>query len=414
LSSGEKVEVRDRETAVLGHVRGDLIVGRHATIVGEGTPPSLEVEGIVKCAGYCTFDCDLHAKAFEGRKGIVDVLGDMKVDGHVRITWGQLRVSGSLQAERIDVDRELKVDGDLKAGDVRVGGTATVRGQAELGSVDVGGHLHIQGPVKAREVRVGGTARLNGTADIDRLDIGGKARVAGGRISEVEIGGTFRALGELKFDDVRVGGMAVLMGGEGGDIRVGGTFKASEPLRAFSSIDVGGSVVLVGPTRGGTIRVGGALDVDGDLELSGPLRVGGRVRVEGRLKARSVKVGGVLRADRVEAEEDVRVGRRLSTAEGVWADYVEIGREGRIEGPVRAGRVRIREEARAEDIWADEIVLEEGARARNLYGKRIYIEYDCVITGEVKYVDELVAEEDVRFARTPVKVERPEDIGLKP
>jgi len=413
LSSGKRIEVGDRETATIGHVEGDLIVGRHATVVGEGSPPSLEVEGAVRCAGHCTFDCELHAKALEGR-GDIDVLGDMRIDGPVRVRRGGLRVLGSLQAERLDIDTKLEVDGDLKADKARVSGTATIEGRAELGYMDVGGHLRIRGPVKAEEVRVGGTARLDGEVDIGRLDVGGRARVANGRVGEVEVGGTFRALGELKFDELRVGGTAVLTGGEGGDIRVGGALRTNEPLKVFRSIDVGGSIVLVGPTKGESVRVGGSLDVDGDIELSGSLRVGGRARVEGELKARSIKVGGVLRADKIEAEEDVRVGGRLSTAEGVWADYVEIGREGRIEGPVRARRVRIREEARAEDIWADEIILEEDARARNLYGKRIYIEYDCVITGEVKYVEELVAEEDVRFARPPVKVERPEDIGLKP
>ncbi|RLI08950.1 hypothetical protein DRO32_01575 [Candidatus Bathyarchaeota archaeon] len=130
------------------------------------------------------------------------------------------------------------------------------------------------------------------------------------------------------------------------------------------------------------------------------------------MRASSVEVGGSLRADEVEATGKVRVGGRLSTIQGVRADYVEIGRRGRIEGPVRARRVRVRELARAEDIWADEITLEEEARARNLYGRRIYIECDCVVTGEVKYVDELVVEEGARLLSPPEKVEDPSEIGL--
>ena len=72
----------------------------------------------------------------------------------------------------------------------------------------------------------------------------------------------------------------------------------------------------------------------------------------------------------------------------------------------------MRERAQVDDVWAEEITLEEGARARNLYGLRIYLERGCTVSGEVRYVEELTAEEGVRLAKEPQRARGPEEIGL--
>ena len=406
------VRVEDGATITLEPVEGTLIVGRHATVRGGGHPPVLEVSGPVKCLGPCVFECSLKARRLEARRGPIEVLGDLEVEDRVKVRNGSLEVSGSAGARLFEVEGELRVDGELRAREVRVGGYLTVGGRAEVGLVDVGGSLLARDEFKADEVRVGGKARFDGDVDIGRLSVGGTARARGGRISEVDVGGSFKALSALKFDKISVGGVAVLAEGEGGNISVGGSFRSQGPLKRFGSLSVGGTVSIMGPAKGTDVSVGGTLKVLGDLELEGKLRVGGTASIEGTLKASSVSVGGSLRADKVKADRDLRVGGLLATKEGAEADYIEIGRKGRVKGPLRARRVTVGEKARVEDVWAEEITLEEGARARNLYGIRIYVERDCVVLGDVKYVEEFVAEEGARFLKAPEKVGDPSEIGL--
>ena len=54
--------------------------------------------------------------------------------------------------------------------------------------------------------------------------------------------------------------------------------------------------------------------------------------------------------------------------------------------------------------------MKRGSSARNLYGKRIYIDDECRIYGEIKYTEELVIGEDVTLAKSPEKVDSLENI----
>ncbi|MCS7366819.1 MAG: hypothetical protein NDF52_02955, partial [archaeon YNP-WB-062] len=61
---------------------------------------------------------------------------------------------------------------------------------------------------------------------------------------------------------------------------------------------------------------------------------------------------------------------------------------------------------KVEDIYAEDLTLEENVKARNIYARRIYMESGCRILGEVQYIESLEGEEGVVFAKTPVKVEK--------
>jgi len=43
---------------------------------------------------------------------------------------------------------------------------------------------------------------------------------------------------------------------------------------------------------------------------------------------------------------------------------------------------------------------------------RIYLERGCTVSGEVRYVEELTAEEGVKLAKEPQRARGPEEIGL--
>ncbi|NIO36879.1 hypothetical protein GTO27_04150, partial [Candidatus Bathyarchaeota archaeon] len=107
-----------------------------------------------------------------------------------------------------------------------------------------------------------------------------------------------------------------------------------------------------------------------------------------------------------EAKDSVRVGGRIETVKGVKAARVEIGRRGRIRGPVVANEVLLRERAEADDIYADSLTMEERSRARNVYAKRVFLERGCRITGELQYTEEMKKEEGIQFAEEPRKTDK--------
>jgi predicted acyltransferase (DUF342 family) len=69
------------------------------------------------------------------------------------------------------------------------------------------------------------------------------------------------------------------------------------------------------------------------------------------------------------------------------------------------GRVKIGDNARVEDVYADTVEMGERVRAGNVYAKDARFESHCRISGEVRYSDRIEAEPDVEFAKPPVKTD---------
>jgi len=92
--------------------------------------------------------------------------------------------------------------------------------------------------------------------------------------------------------------------------------------------------------------------------------------------------------------------------EGVTAQFVEIGRRGKVLGPIRANQVIIGRDAHAEEIYGKKILLRTGAHAENVYGENITIESHCHIIGEVQYTGELRINSHVSLAKEPEKVDK--------
>jgi len=102
----------------------------------------------------------------------------------------------------------------------------------------------------------------------------------------------------------------------------------------------------------------------------------------------------------------VEVGGSIITVEGVTARFVEIGRRGKILGPIKADQVIIGRDAHAEDIYGKKVLLRSGAHAENIYCESITIESNCHINGEVQYTSELRMNEHVSLAKAPQKVDK--------
>ncbi|MDH5792798.1 MAG: polymer-forming cytoskeletal protein, partial [Candidatus Bathyarchaeota archaeon] len=162
---------------------------------------------------------------------------------------------------------------------------------------------------------------------------------------------------------------------------------------------------LEGNSSGRSIDVGGTVRAGGDLELSESLKVGGTAEVGGKLNARSIRVGGRVEAEKVEAVEEIRTNT-LKTKSGAMAGYIELGRRGEAEGPLIAKEVLVRDRGRVEDIYAETVTLRRDCRAGNIYAARIRLESGCRIRGEVRYTESLEADRDVAFSSPPEKTEK--------
>jgi len=393
-----------RATVTLGSVEGDITVENGAIVKGEGASPKVNASGIVTCDGNCKFECSLTAEEFEG-EGDITVEGDLEVKGNIEVSDGQLNVLGKMNANDVEVDRTLTVEKDLNATHVDVGGSLEVRGNVTAETIDVGGSFMGFGEVKVDSIDVGGAVEIESKVEAKRMDVGGKAIVKGGRIEEVDVGSSFEAEDSLEFTSIDVGGAVRLTGKNvGGDIDVGGSCKVDGDLK-FGRIDVGGVTEISGTAEGESLDVGGTVRIGASLRLSGRLDIGGKIEVEGDLFASEIDVGGSVKAKKITAGK-VWAGGSIITEDGVQAHYVEIGRRGKVEGPVYADEVLVRERATVSDVNAKSIEMEKQAQARNLYGEKIHIESGCQIFGEVKYTRSLETEKGVKIAKPPEKVEK--------
>ncbi|MDH5447755.1 MAG: hypothetical protein OEY24_01215 [Candidatus Bathyarchaeota archaeon] len=408
--------VSPRSTVTLNIVEGDLEVGSHAVVKGEGTPPKVAVSGTVYVEGGCVFECSLSAEnldargcmhiGWKSREDEVTVEGDLGIRNRVNIEDGCLVVFGNMTAKRVNVDRSLVVKKDFEVDEVDVGGSLKVDGATIAREIDVGGSFKAEGEVKAEGIDVGGSVKIESKVIIEEIDVGGKVEVNGGKIDCVDVGGSFVSKDSLEFGKINVGGAVKLAGkSRGGDIDVGGSCKVEGDLK-FGDIDVGGVIAISGSAEGTNIDVGGKVKVGGDMKLSEKLDVGGVADIDKELIAQDIDVGGRLCARKATASKRASVGGSIETVEGVSASYVRIGRRGKVRGPMKADEAVVSRRAQVEDVYAKIITLERDAKARNLYGERIRLESGCNVYGEVQYTESLETERGVTFAKTPQKVDK--------
>ncbi len=436
VGMGSDVFVQKSKRA-LSQVAGNLTV-EDGVIVSDSPDGIVRVAGSTLFTGDCTFDCALHTTTLESREGSITV-GNLLVERLIRIKEGELVVQGTLSAPRMEVDRRVQVSGDLTCADNRVGGSLEVGGKtkaervsvggrfvgasdAEAQSIDVGGSVEILGTTKAGRVNVGGKFQGKGRVEVDSvnvggtfssdsdvkigdLHVGGSVSIAGGMIDRrAKVGGLMESTGELHFGQICVGGRLQIETGTGRGIDVGGQVATKGDLR-FEMLEVGGEAGIGGSATGQRVGIGGGIDVSGNLDLSGELKVGGYAHVVGKAKARSMQVGGRIKAESAVADEEIET-TVLLTPDGTRARRIQIGRDGEAQGTLTASQIIIGEKSRVEDLHGGSVEMRRGSRARNIHAKSLDIESDCTITGEVLYTEGLRADRNVGFARKPEKVEK--------
>ena len=200
-----------RSTVTLNNVKGDLEVGRHAIVKGEGSPPRVEVSGTIYVEDDCLFECDVTAENLDA-DGDVTVKGELEIRNRVSIDDGRLVVDGNMTATRADVGKSIRVGKNLKVKDVDVGGSLEVEGATTAQSIDVGGTFSARGEVEAHRIDVGGSVRIESKVNIEDVDVGGTVRVEGGKITRVDVGGSFVSRDSLEFEEINVGGTVKIAG----------------------------------------------------------------------------------------------------------------------------------------------------------------------------------------------------------
>lgn len=208
--------------------------------------------------------------------------------------------------------------------------------------------------------------------------------------------------GDVEIEDLAVGGTAVVGGGEVEDVRIGGTLKSTGGL-AFEEIRVGGQLTI-DSGKGEKVSVGGILEVARDLKLEDQLSVGGKAKIGGAVEAGSIGVGGELEATRVVADEKLEIGGGLSASVGSRAQEVDIARRAKVKGPIVGETVRIKENAEAEDIYAESLWAEAGCSLRSVYVRRAEVGRGCKISGVLQYTEAVRLSKDVSLASQPEKV----------
>ena len=431
MSGGVEVRKASRKLTV---VEGDLFV-EDSEVIAE--LEAVNVSGGTECHGYCSFLGSLLTEYLEGRRGDVQIKGNLDAKKYVNVK-GNLDVSGHLHSDRLHVRQRVLVGGAFDVSDVNVGGALEISGQAkadkvsvggslrcgsdvDFGRVNVGGTVNISGSTKSERIDVGGVFRGDGKVisdDIDvggtfeagevsvgKIDVGGTAKIGGGQVTrKVDVGGTFRSSGPLIFNIIDVGGTVSLSGGKGEDIEVGGKL-VSEGSLTFNRLRAGGTIDINGDAVGKRIDVGGTLNVNGSIRLSEQLKAGGRAEAQDQIEADSIQVGGSLSADVIRVLRTIEVSK-LMTSKGAKAKRIEIRRRGAARGPIIGEEVTIKEDAEVEDVWGDVVVLMSGARARNIYAGVFYAEAGSDVTGSILFTRELRAERGCRFQAQPTKADK--------
>jgi cytoskeletal protein CcmA (bactofilin family) len=400
------VHVPNGASVRLGRVEGQLTVGNNARIQAEDGR-LLIVTGGAEFKGNAKLDCNLECESLRLER------------------FGRLKTTGDLMVHKaLDVSNSIEVGGTVKAESVDVGGHIIAR-SVLCKRMRVGGTAEVLDMLSADSVEVGGKIEARGKLDVKDLQVGGKAELGGGTImGTINVGGKFETSSGLEFGELRIYGVGSLaMASKGRKIVASGKLDAGGDLQC-DEIDISGVASVSGDCKAVRVEVNGKLDVSGSLTASDRLDVHGLTGVSKILSGGTLRVGGRLSAERAIFSQDAELFGSLETRSGLKARSVVICSGTRCAGPIVAETVevgesgprfsahlwgqRIRVQAgtsQVEDVYATELVIGPGSRAKRLYAKSVELGSGCDID-EVNYVTELKMGDHVKIIHPVKKVER--------
>jgi cytoskeletal protein CcmA (bactofilin family) len=221
---------------------------------------------------------------------------------------------------RVSISGAGKVQGDIKAEELRISGAGKVEGRTEAMQIVVSGSGAFAGDVVADEMRVSGAARIDGSARVKELKCSGSYRAKESLVAEyIKASGQIRVGGDVEADMFKAtGGFEIegLLSADKIEIRLGGKCSARE---------IGGERIDV--RRGGFRERGILLDGlvrmfsgGGIAELRVTLVEGDEIHLEDTIadtvRGKSVEIGPGCRigeveyTDHLDVHHDARVEKR--------------------------------------------------------------------------------------------------------
>lgn len=391
----EDTIVRRGETARLERVEGELRVGKGARIL-----PLRKGSDVVVTGGA----------HFEGDSNIASSFGCTSLEvkrGGVLVVDGDLSVRG-----RLDVTHSVEAKGEIRAGEVDVGGRVKSRSLECSGFVRVGGRIRVEDKLSAKSLDVGGEVICGGKVSLGDLNVGGVVEVGGGVISgKTRVGGKFVSSSPLEFGELQVFGQISLPSNckgkkvsSYGRLSVEGDFTCGElEIRGHASID--------GNCKSVSVESTGRLDVVGAF-VGGSVVSTGDTKVSGELRCDDLKIAGSFGASKILVKNDLELLGRAEAKEGTWATSALVGSGSNLSGALVAKRVVVErsygvvsnwgskfagqvavfrligKETRVGDIYAGEVRLGRASRCGRVYAETVEFDEGCIME-EINYTREL-------------------------
>ncbi|MBI3841218.1 MAG: hypothetical protein HY297_04605 [Thaumarchaeota archaeon] len=370
----------------LGLVEGDLDV-EDGAVVRSADESGVKVTGIAKFEGDAEVDCDLECGSVDSEDGLIRVNRSLRSTG------------------KVEVEDAIYVKNDLKAGELDVGGRASVGGMLASPEVRVGGSLDVAGLFKSDSVKVGGTVSAPGAVALGDMDVGGKAQIGSGKVrGEIKVGGMLVLDSDLEYRSVKVGGLVDIRGrSRGKSIKVGGRLTAMGAMEC-AEIKAGGEVKIDGDFTGGSIQVGGRVEVTGRLTLTDSLQVGGKVEIGGEMAGKDLEVGGTFKATKAILSGRAAMGRSVETRSGLKAATIKLGKGGKALGPLVGEEVDLEKGTTVEDVYAKVLRVEKASKLGRIFAETVELGDGCSAR-EIQYTGELRMGKATRVEQAPRKVD---------
>ncbi|NHJ85967.1 MAG: hypothetical protein FK734_10930 [Asgard group archaeon] len=381
----EVIKVKKRSRMKLSKVDGDLRIGKGATIVAkEGT---IVVTGKIKNKGGFKCKGNLEALTLESEKGSVSISGYLKIQREIEVDK-KLTVNGFLEAEEASAGLTVIAKKGARAEKISAGFRVYINnGEVESESISAGDSVHINAIGKIGKVKAGRRINIHKKCDINVLSAGAKVVINGGKFEAISAGMSIINKGVLEAEKLSAGmNIKLFKNSKAGHLSAGFSVRSKADLD-FGKASAGFSVKIGGSGKGVTASAGFTVKSNGNLLMEEAISAGFSCIAKGDMNASRISAGRKIIAKTIKAI-DIKVNRRGR----LFADKVE------------AEEIVLEERAKAKNLFVKELEMREKSCATNVFAERIIIEDGARLKGKVEYSDSIDAEKGAKITKNATKV----------
>ena len=420
------------KTAILDTVDGELKLGYNSRVEASNGKKVVVTKGVF-LEGRAYVNCDLECDSLESEAYFSRTKEFYAGSNRARIELtgrhvGHLEVNGNLTVHKqLNVSHSVEVKDSIDAGEIDVGGKVQA-GSIKCGRIRVGGRADIQNSFEASSVEVGGKVSARGPVRLGDLNVGGEVEVGGGSITgNIRVGGKFISQSALEFGELLVYGKGSLPAKcKGRKVSTFGKLEVDGDLDC-DVIEAGGFIEIRGDCKTQRVEVGQKLEVSGSLSALEKVEDYGVIEVGGKFESAHLRVSGKLSADKIDVSEEADVGGKLETKNGLKAKLVIVRTGSHCDGSLAADRVEIGKSsdltygrwgmtlaakwasagafAKAEDVYAKEVVIGPMSRVGRIFAESVKLEQGSAAE-QITYSRELKMDFGAAVSQKPIKVDQ--------